>query len=236
MRYVVIVFVAFLMGCVRPPEPSVQYVAFVDSQTGGFPDHLIGLLGVQADVVAKEAKGGEATDEGLERLNMLISQGVFPNAEHFMYWQGGNDLLDWMKKRDPFLLFSPNDPGYPFSDSLNNELDKIQSNIETAIGMAKAEGWQVYAATYAPLQPGIECPPVPWFGLSDVQADRANEYQALVNQRIRLAIQNCGAVLVDIGTDPDIPAPENYTNCNHLNSDGNAIVAERFFEVITSGP
>ena len=226
----------FAVGCIRPQEPNVLYIAFGDSSTGQYPDQLVGLLGIQLNEMAKEDKGGEPSGDGLDRLQELVDWNTFPNTEHFMYWQGGNDLLDWLEKHDPLLLFSPTSESYPFWSQLNTEFDRIQVNVEKAIQLSQDQGWQVYAATYMPLQSGVECPTMPWNTLTSGQANRANEYLELLNQRIRLAIQSKGACLVDIGTDTDIPLRQNYLNCNHLNERGNLIVAERFLEVITNGP
>ncbi len=57
---------------------------------------------------------------------------------------------------------------------------------------------------------------------------------SLLNNRIRLAVADQQAILVDIASQADEIAstPENYINCNHLSNQGNRIVGDMFFQIV----
>lgn len=242
----VLMFVpVFVCGCsedflFRLPAPSVRYVAFGDSATKGpssrdYVEFLIDLLGENADAFSNEGEGGEVTNDGIDRLQSLIGLGIFPNAEALLFWQGGNDLTDFLQETDPLLVFSPDLPLFPFSASLDAKLDEIQSNVEAAIRMGHEAGWYVYVATYFFLPAGsTDCNPLPLEVLLPTQAAVANAYVARLNERIRTAAANEGAILVDVALkDNELRGDSaNYFNCNHLSADGNEIVAGLFFEAI----
>ncbi len=233
------------MGCgsdsaFRLPDPAVRYVAFGDSSTKGpserdYVTYLPGLLAASENAFANEGNGGETTGEGLKRLGSLISRKLFPNAKALLYWEGGNDLIDMMKQLDPLLLTSPNSPDYPFAAPLDQMLDTIQGNIETAIGLGKKAGWQVFVATYFFLPAGsLNCEGSLLGILLPGQAANANVYVTKLNERIKLAAANQGAVVVDIAAlDATLRGnPLNYENCNHLSAAGNQIAAQVFAQAI----
>lgn len=225
---------------VRLPDPDVRYVAFGDSMTAGptpvdYPQILAELLGEPADAFANEGRGGEPTDAGLERLNRLISNGIFPNAHTLVYWQGGGDLVVFLRAYDPALVLAPEDPGYPLRPILIETLDRVQINNESAVLAGQAAGWHVVLATY-PLRPRMPLPceslPVPI--MLPEQVAIANTYTRLLNQRIRQAALNTGAMLVDIEADPRLPGQiDTFVDCNHPGEAGNRIIAELLAAALT---
>lgn len=229
-------------GCVeiRVPDALVSYVAFGDSTTQGpsardYPDILRELLGTAPETFANEGLGGETTEEGLTRLKSLLASGLFPEAAILMYWEGGNDVTDFIQEHDPFLLFSLSDPDYPFAAALSDRLDEVQGNIEEAILAAQRARLNVFVATYFLLREELGiCDALPLDLLLPAQARRANEYVLALNERIRLATANRGALLADVGASAGVLAadPANYFNCNHLSEQGNTIVANIFLDVL----
>ncbi len=221
---------------IRFPDPAVRVVAFGDSSTAGpserdYPSFLADLLGEGAAAVSNEGLGGETTGQGIERLRSLIARGLFPNAHTMVYWQGGNDLVDWVGQVDPLLVLNPEADDYPLAGQLEAKLDELQANIETAIGEGQQAGWRVLTATYYFLPRGsLNCEPLLLNILLPAQADNANGYVRLLNERIRQAASNTGATVVDVaGLDDQLRGDgANYHNCNHLSAAGNAIVAELF--------
>ena len=245
VRFHVLLLIAALVlagGCAdfRLPDPAVVYVAFGDSSTAGpserdYPDILRELLDEPQETFANEGNSGETAQEGLVRLEMLISNEIYPNAEVLFYWQGGNEITDFIREFDPFLLYSLNDSDYPFLDILARRFDDTQASLETAIEMAQVAGFDVFVATYYLVQEDFGlCEAFPLDLVLPEQARRANEYVRLLNAHIRGAAANRGAILVDVAAlDEALRADrENYFNCNHLSAQGNAIVAELFFDTI----
>lgn len=222
-----------LSGCGNPlvPDPNVVYLAFGDSTTNGptgddYPDMLPGRLGVEPAAVAKRGSGGETTAEGLERLRTYLQRELFPNARVLLYWQGGADVMDTLRRTDPFLLLSPEDEDYPFSETLERTLDETQSNIETLIREAQHSGLTVVVATYyqAP-EAVLPCDPLLLEVITPAQSRRANAYFSLLNERIREAAGNTGALLVDVENDAVLNVGH-FHDCNHLNAAGNEIIAD----------
>lgn len=117
-------------------------------------------------------------------------------------------------------------------------LDRVQADVQSAIVAARAVGFTVYVATYFTLQVGVgECDALPFGTILPLQAANANAYIAMLNDRIRDAASAAGAILVDVeAASAAIEAdPANYFNCDHLSAQGNAIVAELFFDAIQGG-
>lgn len=228
-KIIVLLVVAFLSGCENFPQPNVKIIAFGDSATLEYPNYLPQYLPVSDKEIGKMGKGGETTSEGLERLNGYIKFNTFPNGNIFLYWEGGNDLIDLISKLDPMLILSPIDPTYPFKSPLNIELNKIKTNIGKAVDIAHSQGWNVYMATYQDLMP-INCPAIPIKILLPKQAAIANEYQFLLNQSIKEVAISKGILFVDIGSYNFLISQ--YKNCNHLNSSGNQIVAKMWADKI----
>ncbi len=238
---------AALVGCGESftfdtPDPAVRFVAFGDSSTAGpserdYVDFLPGLLAQETEAFANRGLGGETTDEGLIRLRRLLTDDIFPNATVLMYWEGGNDLNDFLGERDPLLLSSPDSPDFPFANSLASTLATVQANVEAAIAAARDARLDVFVATYFPLAPGMsECDPLLLGVLGPDQAANGNAYIDRLNESLRLAAANAGAAVVDIATSGFIfqADPANYFNCNHLSAMGNEIAAARFATAIGS--
>jgi hypothetical protein len=222
------------------PDPSVRYLALGDSSTSGssgrnYPEILSALLGQPPGIIANQGRGGETTGEGLDRLRQLLSLGIYPNAETLLYWQGGADIIDLIRQVDGLLLSSPIESDYPYSERLIETLDRIQTNIEAAIAEGQRAGLSVYVATYFSLREATaQCDPMFLQVIQPSQAHNANGYVSLLNERIRQAAMNTGAVVVDIASvDGILQADDaNFLNCNHLSAKGNEIVAQLYLEAL----
>ncbi len=228
----------------RIPDPAVRYLAFGDSMTAGpanrnYPDFLREFLDAPTETFVNEGKSGETALEGLDRLRFLIEDKIYPNAVVFLYWEGGNDLSNFIGQMDPFLLASPDDPDYPFNAELTSALDGIQASIEATLQAAQGVGMEAYIATYFALAPGVtKCGALPFNIAIPQQTDRADAYIERLNDRIRLAAMARGATLVDIASfSGSLQAdPVNYLNCNHLSESGNEIVARIFATLVVPVP
>jgi lysophospholipase L1-like esterase len=239
-----LVLIGSVMGCADDhmmiPDPAVRYLAFGDSGTSGssgrsYPDILSELSGQPPEAIANQGRGGETTAEGLDRLRRLISLGIYPNAHTLLYWEGGADIIDLIGQVDGLLLFSPTASDYPHSTRLVETLDRIQTNIEAAVTEAQTAGLTVYVATYFSLpEAPAPCEPLALQVILPSQAQNANGYVSLLNERIRQAATNQGAIIVDIASADDLLQADrsNYLNCNHLSEKGNAIVAQLFVEAL----
>jgi len=228
----------------RQPQPAVWYLPFGDSTTAGpstrdYTEFLSEKLNTSADRVANEGRGGETTEEGLIRLDELLRFDLFPNAKVFIYWEGGNDINDFIGSVDPFLLFSPDDQDYPYPSRLSEALTNITENIKRAIETANDAGMDAYVVTYFPLATNLgECPALPFDIIFPGQAFNANIYIRRLNDAIRNAASETNATVIDvaaIGNDL-VADPANFFNCNHMSAVGNEIVAELIAdELVASG-
>jgi lysophospholipase L1-like esterase len=233
-------------GCCQAPNPAPLYVCFGDSITAGkdvptYPETLDGLIDPSvAGQVANEGESGESADNGADRIkNLFGSCNAYPNTVALLYLEGGAGLIDWIQEKDSFLLFDPLAPGYPYQAELTERLGNIKNNILAAVQTARSSGLQVYMATYYDLLAGVSpCDLHPLkLPLNEVQAERANHYTALLNQKIGEAASETGSALVDLNgvLGPLQGNPENFFDCNHPSASGNALIAEVFFEALT-GP
>ncbi len=224
----------------RLPDPAVRTIAFGDSATKGpserdYVTFLPGLLSLGSETFANEGDGGETSDEGIVRLRSLMTRGLFPNADVLLYWEGGNDLTDFIQETDPLLIFSPDSASYPFAAQLADKLDEVQANIETAIAVGQDAGLRVIVANYFFMPDGsLDCGPLLLDILLPVQAASANRYVTQLNERIRQAAANRSATLVDVAAEDAVLRGDsaNYHNCNHLSADGNEIVAALIAEAM----
>ena len=233
-----------MTGCmeVHIPDPNVTYIAFGDSSTDGptnrdYPEILAEQLELSTDSIANEGAGGETAEDGLARLQGLFTGDIYPNAQVLLYWEGGNDLIDFVRSVDPLLLFSPNEADYPFRDQLNALLDDIHDQMANAVQAGKDAGLKVYIATYFPMPEDIViCNPLPIGIILPVQSERANHYVDLLNEEIRIVAFSKSAVLVDVADAGDDIATDqdNYYDCNHLSEAGNEIAAGVFREAIVA--
>ena len=237
--------VALLVGgCVdiRVPDERVRFIAFGDSATDGpstrdYPDILRELLVLEPEAFANEGSSGETSEEGLVRLDSLLADELYPEAVALIYWEGGNDVTDFIEEHDRLLLFSPDDEDYPLAEELAQQLDATQANVESAIRAGRGVGLEVFAATYYFIREEAQtCDPLPLNLMLASQAERSNAYVARLNERIRNAVAAQGAILVDVAVLDDVirPDPQNYFNCNHLSEQGNEIVAGLFLDEITT--
>ncbi len=221
-------------------DPNVRIVSFGDSTTDGpsdknYDEFLPELLNEPANTFSNQGNGGENTTDGLVRLTGLLDSEVFPNANTLLFWQGGNDVSDFIKDMDPLLLRSPDDDTYPFRDELTAQLDTAQANIESAIASAQAAGYEVFVATYFFIPDAIfSCDALLFDLIIPGQARNANAYMRNLNDRIRLAAASQGATLVDIATLDDAMRStlDNYEDCNHLSEMGNEIAAQLFADTL----
>ncbi len=236
--------VLLLGGCVeiRMPDPDVRYVAFGDSATAGvngraYPEILRELLGEPEGSFAIEGEGGETTQDGLVRIQDLLDADLFPNADVWLYWEGGNDGVGFVGEHDPQLQFSPDAPDYPFAVEWSAQLAETQLNIESAINMLHEAGKQVFVATIVPVESNtVDCPPLAGASMSSQQADVANGLIIQLNEAIRAAVDGESAIHVDVAAAGDElrADPAHYADCNHLSEQGNEIVAAVFLGFIRS--
>jgi len=242
-RAILLPVVILAIGACVPiyvPDPAVRYIAFGDSTTAdesseGYPEILRGLLDEPSETFANEGVSGETTEEGLIRLEALLSQEAYPEAQVLLYWEGGNDITEFIEDYDPLLLSSPDDPEYPYSEELVEQLDATQSNIESAVVLARQAGLEVFVATSYFLREDIGiCDALPLDLIIPSQAQNANAYIELLNVRIREAGTGWGATIADVAAQDGSLRAEasNYADCNHLSGDGNAIAAGVFHDAI----
>ncbi len=218
----------------RLPDPNVRVIAFGDSATNGpaamqYVDYLPALTGRPVNQFANEGIGGETTEDGAERLAALFNAGIFPNATHLIYWQGGNDIVDFIQAHDPLVLFAPGGPAYPFADELAAQLDAIESQMRAAIQAARGRGVHVVLVTYFFIPEAfVECAASPIDIILPGQAVVANAYTERLNDVIRALAAEEGATLVDIELLNDVLRSDlaHYENCNHLSAAGNDLVAQ----------
>lgn len=247
---VLLAFVSFIsqVACsedaLRLPDFNARYIAFGDSSTAGpserdYVDFLRERLGEPPEAFTNEGRGGESAGEGADRLKSYFDRRLFPNAHTLLYWEGAAELIDFLQENDPLLVFSPTAPSYPHAAALAERLDETQAAIERALTAGRDAGLTVYAATYF-LMPSVSlnCEPLFLNVLLPGQAENANAYVSLLNERIRAAAAAQGATVVDVASlDASLRgSAANYHNCNHLSAAGNEIVAGLFFDVIQPGP
>jgi lysophospholipase L1-like esterase len=233
----------FVAGCqtVPIPDPAVRYIAFGDSTTAGPADRqywefLRDDLAAPGDSFASQGQGGESTADGLARLRSILDSNLYPNAQTLLYWEGGNDVLVFVRDHDPLLILSPEAADYPYKAEWTAALDTTQANIEQAIRMGRQAGLTVYVATYFDMTEQVgACKPALLHVLLPGQAELVNQYVRSLNGVIRQAAAAEGAILVDVAAQAATIAadPGNYANCDHLSAQGNRIVAGIFRQAIT---
>ncbi|MGB0715528.1 MAG: SGNH/GDSL hydrolase family protein [Phycisphaerae bacterium] len=236
MRLVLLgLLVSSVSGCGELPirDPRVRIVAFGDSATTGqdapaYPALMEELLGLSSGLVVNEGESGETAAESVDRLASLVASGIYPNAEIWIHWHGGNDLQLFISETDPFLTTSPSDGAFDFSAELSMTLDDIIDSIRQAVQTVREAGIDVVLVTYYPVRDGTGfCPAIPIPIILPSQVAVANEYLDLLNARLRAFADEASLLLVDVSTlgaqlQADVG---NYADCNHLSPAGNAQVA-----------
>lgn len=220
-------------GCAIETFPEVEYLALGDSITGTletdtYPRFLIDQLAVDAHTFAAEGQGGRTTAEGRRRLEQIAKFNVYPNLHTVILWLGGADMIDFMTSHDPGLASAPSETAYPFDQQLDSLLDGLSVELATCIELARQQKWRILLLTYYDLPAGVE--PCPAFGapLSLLEASRAAEYVALLNERIENLAAATGTELVDLRRINEMLSsnPGNFADCIHPSRAGSQIIAQ----------
>ena len=231
-------------GCGPVVWPEVRYVALGDSITGSldsdtWPRFFVDLLDIADEALAAEGVGGRTTAGGFERLNEILDLGTYPDATVLIYFLGGADVIDFIASIDPALITAPSEGQFMFGDALNAMLDDVRTLMRATLELAGAAGFEIYVATYFSLPAGVApCEALGTDALSSDQADRVNEYVALLNEVISDLAVEFGATLVDLRLDneallgPPAPVPTHFADCTHPSERGAEIIAARFAEAL----
>jgi|GEM_PF-686000 len=238
VRWIFTAIVLTLNGCngtplFQLPDPAVRVIAFGDSSTDGpsakqYTEFLQENPAIDAAAITNVGMGGETTTEGLPRLQQLLASGLFPNAEVVIIWEGGNDLIDFIQQRDPFIAVPPDSPLFIFGPQLDELLMQVRTNLSEMIAAARAAGATPILVTYyfIPEEP-IDCRLTPLPTLLPAQAITANGYVERLNVLIRDLGTSEGVSVIDVALlDESLRADiANYFDCNHLSPAGNALAA-----------
>ncbi|MBD3228618.1 MAG: hypothetical protein GF329_10570, partial [Candidatus Lokiarchaeota archaeon] len=152
---IIISLISISFGSVNAvdPRPSVILVCFGDSATKGaveehYPGYIEQWIKPDSDDVANKGRSGETSEQGLSRLEDIIDSGEFPNAQVYAIWEGGNDLIDWLKEIDRYIIFDPAKSWYPYKEQLEEKLDEIKDNLANMIDLIKTDGAIPIIGTY----------------------------------------------------------------------------------------
>jgi lysophospholipase L1-like esterase len=231
-------------GCGPVVWPEVRYVALGDSITGTldsdtWPRFLVDLLDIADEALAAEGAGGRTAAGGFERLSEIVDLGTYPDATVLIYFLGGADVIDFVASIDPALTTAPSAGQFMFGDALNALLDDVRAAMRATLELARAAGFEIYVATYFSLPAGVApCAALGGDALSSDQAERVNEYVALLNEVIGDLAVEFGATLVDLRLDnealagPPAPVPAHFADCTHPSERGAEIIAARFAEAL----
>ena len=232
---------AFLAaGCGPVVRPEVRFVALGDSITGTldsdtWPRFLVDLLDIADTALAAEGSGGRTVDGGFERLNEILDLGTYPDAIVFIYFLGGADVLDFVASVDPALTTAPSAEQFSFGDVLNALLDDMRATMRATLELAGAAGFEIYVATYFSLPAGVvPCAALGGDALSSAQAERVNEYVALLNEVISDLAVEFGATMVDLrlANEALLGPPAHFADCTHPSKRGAEIIAASFAEAL----
>lgn len=226
---------AAVVGCEK-----VRYVTFGDSATAcGYGRVLEDLLDEGDGIVANEGRGGERVAEGVERLEQQLSLGIYPNAEAYLWLEGGNDMLGFIRLHDPALVHSPLQDDYPFAAEWAEQRATVAQWLQAGIDLLGERGIDVVLGTYYQVLPGV-CPcgltvdpdtgeRLPSF--TDEQAANANAYIATLNETIREVAAASDVPLADL--EGALSHPFHYRDCIHPSPAGNVPIAEIWYETLT---
>ena len=228
-------------ACCGPKDRDALFVAFGDSLTAGteeptYPEVLEEMLDFEEGGVANEGDSGENAGDGRDRLARLLDCDTYPNAHTVLYWQGAAGLIDWIEENDPWLLISPTEPLYPHKEALADLLDHIQDNLRYTIQNVKAAGKTPIIGTYFHVMAHVSpCDASPLNFLTETMARHANDYSDLLNEKIYELADEEQIDLADIASTGALHYNEdNFANCNHPSAQGNEVIAEIWYETITS--
>jgi lysophospholipase L1-like esterase len=235
-------FTLAINDCCPPNNRQARYLAFGDSATAGadqptYPQWLAELLQLSEQEVVNLGDSGEKAADGLPRLNEIMDCDSYPHAEYLLYWEGGNDLIDFVQSVDPALRFSPNDLRYPYSQELDATLQSIVATQQAAITLAREHGLTPLIATYYQLLPHISpCSLTPLDELTEGQVENANDYNELFAGQIRQMAGQEGIGVADILSESGalLDDPANFANCNHASGAGNKIIADIWLAALNS--
>ncbi len=229
-----------LAGCGPVVRPEVRFVALGDSLTGSmesgtWPRFLADLLDIADEALAAEGSGGRTAADGFERLSEILDLGTYPDATVLIYFLGGADVINFVASVDPALTTAPSAGQFMFGDALNALLNDVRATMRATLELARAAGFETYVATYFSLPAGVApCEALGGDALSSDQAERVNEYVALLNEVISDLAVEFGATLVDLRLTNEalLGPPAQFTDCTHPSERGAEIVAARFAETI----
>lgn len=227
-------------ACGAHAQPEVRFVILGDSITGSldddtYPRFLVNVMGLDVSELATESAGGRTVSQGLERMNEIVDIDPYPNAAVFIYFLGGADIIDFVRRVDPSLTTAPDEPDYPFDLELGALLDDVREGISATLSLALANGYQTFIATYHSLP--AEVAPCDLLGtevLGEQEAGRVNQYVELLNGVITELAGAMPVMLVDLRLDNAalLADPANFTDCLHPSTQGAAILASRFAAVL----
>ncbi len=227
-------------GCGPVVWPQVRSVALGDSITGTldsdtWPRFLIDSLEIADEAFAAEGAGGRTAAGGFERLSDILDLGTYPDATVLIYFLGGADVIDFIMSIDPALTTAPSDGQFMFGDALKALLDDVRATMRATLELARAAGFEIYMATYFFLPASVApCAVLGGDALNSNQAERVNEYVALLNEVISELAVDFGATLVDLRLDNEalLGPPAHFADCTHPNESGAEIIAARFAEAL----
>ena len=217
----VFALVFLLAGATQAGE---KVVCFGDSMVAGpseltFPDYLEFFVEPGDGEVVNEGQGGETTGEGYWRAMWLVISLQYHDADVWIYWEGGNDIIDWVEANDPYMLYNPADPNYPLRDDLDDQLARTKSNIAMTINTIQLTGAEVVIGTYMELVPWLPCDPSPIGFMTPGMIKKANAYLEELNGIIREVAAEEGVVLHDVRNTLGFVSGHliNYHDCLHQN-------------------
>ncbi len=232
---------AFLAaGCGPVVRPEVRFVALGDSLTGSmesdtWPRFLADLLDIADEALAAEGSGGRTAADGFERLSEILDLGTYPDATVLIYFLGGADVINFIGSIDPALNTAPSAGQFMFGDALNALLNDVRATMRATLERARAAGFETYVATYFSLPAGVSpCEALGGDALSSAQAERVNEYVALLNEVISDLAVELGATLVDLrlANEALLGPPAHFADCTHPSERGAEIIAASFAEAL----
>jgi len=237
IRICLLLATGFVLSALAPATVAAddEVVCFGDSATAGavdmsFPDYLEFFIDPGDGQVSNEGESGETAEEGVGRLFWLIISLQHYGAKVWTFWEGGNDLIDWVEETDPYLLNDPADSNYPYREELDAKLAYIADLIGGAVDLIRFAGAEAALGTYYDLMPWLPCDASPLGFLTPGLAEKGNHYQQELNDTIRQVAADKDAPVADIANLAVVNGHVlNYHNCNHMNAFGNFWVAAEWW-------